>query len=65
MKLDGETLGLVVTCIALVTLLFVFSLYGQKRPKTGDGMIYAKYGCIPNDPSSRDWSQYMGLSPCR
>lgn len=26
---------------------------------------YVKYGCIPDDPSKREWDQYLGLSTCK
>ncbi|EJB07025.1 hypothetical protein Rleg9DRAFT_5994 [Rhizobium leguminosarum bv. trifolii WSM597] len=28
-------------------------------------MTYAKFGCVPKDPSEREWNQYLGLSTCR
>ncbi len=49
-----------ILCLSLTSVLIV-----QFRLPSKGQMTYAKYGCIPNDPSKREWDQYMGFSTCR
>jgi len=51
--------------IALLCLSLATALIVQFRLPPKGQMTYAKYGCIPSDPSKREWDQYMGLSTCR
>lgn len=47
---------------AAVALAFILVSSTESVPSH---MTYAKYGCIPNDPSKREWDQYLGLSTCK
>lgn len=49
--------------IALLASVALVTLARMTMPSGGQ-MTYAKYGCIPHDPSKREWGQYLGLSPC-
>ncbi len=65
MKSSRGSYGLI-TAFLLTLLIGVPLAVGSlaKSKNAGGGMTYAKYGCIPKDPTLRDWSQPMGLSTC-
>ncbi|MER8479182.1 hypothetical protein [Mesorhizobium sp. M1163] len=48
-------------CAALALMLVLVSSTESLPLHT----TYVKYGCIPDDPSKREWDQYLGLSACK
>ncbi len=51
--------------LLLITATLIIGRLARDTLPTGSHMKYAKYGCIPDDSSKREWDQYMGLSTCR
>lgn len=49
---------------ALLVGIALATLPRRTMPRDGQ-MTYAKYGCIPDDPSKREWDRYLGLSACK
>lgn len=55
-------IGPFVTIVLLACLALVIIVLVSTALPMGTRPTYAKYGCIADDPSKREWDQFMGLS---